>query len=888
MSTQNPVNQNDGVVVYYKNTLAGILIEEPPLMEASALLIKPNPETAIISIYRPPQFRDKTKFINSLNILLESLRHFKNIIIIGDINIDISPLSKDPDNEDYLNVTVHHGLLPAHSLPTRFPSATCLDHALLKSPHSAMALVISSTITDHSSVLLSLDTKVNRSSSFRTLSKVDYHGLSFSLINADFSSVFNTNDPNQATDNLMGILQTYIKTHSIKIHKTNRRRTIKPWITTGLLRCIRNRDKMHNKLRKQPHNDMLRFTYFRYRNFCNSLLRKLKKNYEKSLLANAGTNAKKLWNAIKEVSHLNKSPDHCSSLLHCKPTPGESVDHVNSFFVGIGRTLAENISPGNLVGAPVSNTSTPQSFVLLPVTNEEVECIILSLRDNCAVGWDNIPTKILRQNAKILAPAIAHICNVSMATGIFPSAFKKATVHPIYKSGDRGRVDNYRPISILTALSKILERLINLRLVKYLEDKHLLSPNQFGFRRNRSATDAVHDLTTHIARNLDSGNKCVGVFLDFKKAFDTVSIPILLQRLESLGIRGTQLELFTSYLSERKQCVVIDGHPSSYLPIEYGVPQGSILGPTLFLVYINGLCSLNLPECKIISYADDTALLFTADNWKLAFDHAQAGLNCVTEWLRLNLLTLNIQKTCFLTFSIYTPPKNSTSYTLTAHSHPTVSPSSCSCPPLICSKNIKYLGIHLDDRLSFEKHLKITAGRVRKLIYVFKKLRHVADTSVLKMVYTSLCESILTYGITSWGGAAKSHLLCLERAQRALLKVCKFKPILFPTTDLYRLCQVLTVRQLYILNTILKQHQDKKPFPFSSRSARNPPSLVLECFNTSFSHRFHCFMGPFLYNKLNRTLLLHKLLKYSCKREVTNFLIGLDYNETENLIQPLK
>ncbi|CAF4948028.1 unnamed protein product [Pieris macdunnoughi] len=857
ISSCNPVNKNDGVLVYYKNCITGISIEEPSVAEASVLLIKLNIDTAIL----------------------------------GDINIDITPENLNQEAEDYLNMLVFHGLLPTHTFPTRFPSSTCLDHGILKSPLTALTLVINSSITDHSSVVMSLDIKNRYSAPTRSIKKVDHDSLSQSLLNTDFSSVLNNTDCEEATNNLIEILQSVISMHTSVMTRSHRTKIIKPWMTPGLLKCIRNRDRMHYKLKKQPENDILRKTYYRYRNFCNSLLKKLKKNYEKGLLLNAGTNTKKLWTAIKDVSNLNKKHDRPSDLLKCRAIPKDSTNHVNSHFVGIGKALALNIQSNHQHDSPPPLRPNPpfplQSLVMLDTSIEEVEITINSLKESCAAGWDNITSAILKRNLKILATPIAHVCNLSMRTGIFPSAFKKAIVHPIFKSGNRGSVDNYRPISILSALSKILERLINKRLVSYLEDKQLLSPNQFGFRAKRSSSDAIHELTDHIVRNLDSHRKCLGIFLDLAKAFDTVSAQILLQKLEALGVRGVQLSLFKSYLSGRSQCVVIDGHVSSYLPVEFGVPQGSILGPTLFLVYMNDLCSLKIPNSKLVSYADDTALVFSAKSWREAFSYAQTGFDIVSCWLRQNLLTLNIEKTCYLTFSIYTPPIALIPYSLTAHTHSSVPSVPCSCATLKRGCTVKYLGITLDSRLTFQAHLMNMCGRVRKLMFIFKKIRHVAEPHIVRMMYLALCQSVLLYAITTWGGAAKTHLLSLERAQRALLKVCLFKPILFPTFTLYQEAQMLTVRQLFILNTALKQHHEHKPSPSSSRSARRPPPVHLPSLYTAFSHRFYCYLGPFIYNKLIRKLNIHLLLSFSCKKKVTAYIQGLNYDETENLIQPM-
>lgn len=222
----------------------------------------------------------------------------------------------------------------------------------------------------------------------------------------------------------------------------------------------------------------------------------------------------------------------------------------------------------------------------------------------------------------------------------------------MHKGGDRGDVNNYRPIAVLSALSKILEKIMNRRLIHYLNKYNILSESQYEFREGRSTEDAVIALTNEVVSQLDKGNKCIGVFIDLSKAFDTVSVPILLRKLENIGIRGTPNNLFRDYLQNRKQRVKVGPYYSNDEEINYGVPQGSVLGPTLFLIYVNELCNSQLNHGKIFSYADDTALIFHSHTWEDVKLIAEEGLSKMSNWLKDNLLTLNTNQTNYLTFSI--------------------------------------------------------------------------------------------------------------------------------------------------------------------------------------------------------------------------------------------
>lgn len=883
-------NQNDGVLVYAKNHL-NVSVEEPNMQDCNRLLVKIGTETAILALYRPPSFRNLSYFSDSLNDTLQCLSSFKNIIVAGDININIIPEYSDETNQNYLNLCSFHGLLPAHTLPTH-QGGSCLDHIMLKSDFPSLALVINSSITDHKAVLLSLNLNLPKQSNNPIRSKLNVNKLEEYLCNVDFASVYNSDDPQLCMSFVVDNVQRGILKCSYNVSLSNKYRNIKPWITPGLIRCMRHRDKLHLKAKSNPNNSILQLSYKRYRNFCNDLLRKVKTNFDKNALEKAGINSKKIWKHIKNVTYSSKSPESSSCLLQTNASHLQSANSANSFFVNVGKCLAER-AQGHLqphLCTVFSDHNVLTSFVLLDTDEAEVERIIMSLKDDCAAGWDNITTKILKQLKHILIPPLTHIFNKCLSSGVFPACLKKAIVVPVYKSGSKDQVTNYRPISLLSSISKILEKIINKRLVNYLEDKLILSRTQFGFRPKISTADAVHHLTNYLVQELDKGKHTIGIFLDLAKAFDTVSIPILLRKLELLGIRDSQLKLFTSYLEQRAQCVRLGSVLSDEQEnTSFGVPQGSILGPTLFLIYINDLCNLKLDRGTIISYADDTALLFSADSDSEVFEFAQNGFNVVNKWLQHNLLTLNAEKTNYIKFSMRDQISSTTNAKLYAHHCYSPNNAQCSCPVIKSTNQIKYLGIILDHNLSFKPHIKTLCGRVRKLIFIFKKLRHIADHYIIRQVYFALCQSILTYCITTWGGAGKTLLLTVERAQRAILKVATSRPFIFPTNLLYKSCEVLTVRQLFIMNTVLRQHA---ALPYSTEftnKRRNdkvcPQPTTLKF---AFVNRFYLFLGPFLYNRLNSMSNIYALNYNNCKKTITLTLQNLSYDDTEKLLDIIK
>lgn len=880
------INQNDGIVVFVRNEINDVIVTQPTVMDANCILIRIGSDTGILAIYRTPSIRDITNFLNSIDLILTNNSSLRNIVVVGDINIDIAEGNIDSNATVYLNLMASHGLLPAHILPTH--GKTTLDHIILKTKFKATTLVLESTVTDHYAVMLALS-NIRTTIANKTKTKIDFLQLDNFIQTFDYSYLYKCTNANAAFEYFSNLLTRAIQMCSVTYAIPCRLRIIKPWITPGVLRCMRNRDRMYRKVKTNPNNEILCTTFKRYRKYCNNLLKKLKIQYEKDELTKAKSDSKRLWGAIKKVTNIAKNSSNASDLLKVGTTPDIAVNKVNAFFVEVGKNLSDGFAGVSKNDTPINmiNVDPCNSMVLLETDEDEVMQIINSLRADSATGIDGISPRLLKQYKNILVPPITFLVNLCLSSGVFPNVLKKALVHPIHKSGKRDLVDNYRPISVLPAMSKILEKIINVRLKKYLENNNLLSDRQFGFRNNRSTDDAVHDLINHIVGALDNREKCVAIFLDLAKAFDTVSLSRLCSKLERLGIRGKPLELFVSYLSNRTQCVKIGEHLSEELPIDCGVPQGSILGPTLFLAYINEMCNTQLVNGKLVAYADDTALIFTANTWDQTFHAAQVGFDAITGWLSDNSLMLNVNKTKFLIFSIYKPKSlDPLTFNIIAHNHASVSDLVCDCPKLETVPTIKYLGVTLDKNLNFMPHIQNLTSRIRKLIYVFKHLRHVAEPRILKIVYFALGQSLLSYCITAWGGSSKTHLLVIERAQRALLKVSTFKPFRFPTRDLYEFCEVLTVRQLFVLQTVLRQHNIVPNV--SLRHGRvNVIPLTVIC-RTSFSQKFFYFLGRFLYNKTNNLLTIDKKNKYECKRVVSKWLLKLSYEETENLLHPIK
>ena len=322
------------------------------------------------------------------------------------------------------------------------------------------------------------------------------------------------------------------------------------------------------------------------------------------------SNSKKMWSIIKNIINRNKR-----KYINSRFKLGDGSitndrqlisDKFNDFFINVRPNLAKRIEKQNTNPEQFMKAKVTFSLYLEPVTEQEIYKIVSSLK-NSSPGYNNLSPSILQLSLPLICPLLTHICNLSLSEGIFPDELKLANVIPIFKSGDHETFNNYRPVSISCTISKVFEKIMYSRLLNYLDHYNILFSYQFGFRKSHSTYMAFMVLIDKLTRALDEGKFVVGILLDFSKAFDTVDHDILLTKRSHYGIRRVPLLWFQSYLSNRQQFITYNGVSSSVKTVKCGVPQGSILGPLLFLIYINDLVNV-CSHCLPILFADDTNL----------------------------------------------------------------------------------------------------------------------------------------------------------------------------------------------------------------------------------------------------------------------------------------
>lgn len=868
INTSYNTKQNDGIVVYIKNNLK-TTTKEIKINDANCLHIQATSVFDILAIYRSPSAPNITNFLTSLETVLHKLKHCSNLFLIGDTNINILE-NGHPQRDDYLNAISYYGLVSYINQPTRVTEETlsCIDHVIGRTKQSINTIIYESTVTDHYSTILEVENDNTRKDNSVNISimknKIDWDTIIFNIKNEKWENLYSITDNDMAWNYFTNFIQNQINLHTNQKEVPNKKNTItKPWITPGLLKCIRKRDNIHKQIRNDPNNYLLTIFYKKYRNICTKLIKHAKNKYYSRKIIECNNDSRKIWQTLKEITHAKQFRSQIDELtidgqsVNFNLDPKTIADHANTFFTNIGSKLASKIQENINC-----NTKTPPSddnpreetykkFTLKEVLMEDIIKEIDSLKERTSPGYDKIPCKLLKSLKSHIAVPLKFLINKSFTQGCFPNVLKQGIISPIFKGGDKTEITNYRPICVLSALSKIVEGILRDQLTTYLDSSKILSANQFGFRQNLSTSDAIANVTDFITSNVDRGNKCLAIFLDLAKAFDTVNHKILLDKLKRIGISDTVLQLFHSYLTDRTQCVKINSTYSRPQKTVCGVPQGSILGPLLFLIYINDLC--NLQNCgQITTFADDTVLIFYAKSWDEVFKMAENGFRIVKNWLDAHILTLNTDKTKFLTFRISNKLLPS-HQSLKLHScNPLLSP--CTCPSISRVDSIKYLGIQIDDLLKWKVHVINLTTKLRKLVYFFKIVRDILNRKQLKQVYCALIQSSLEYGIISWGSASNTCLEPLEKIQKLILKVILKVPLRTSTDFIFKTLNVLNLKKLYSKNILLHQFKNTHMYEerISTRALREShvKSFNIPVCQTSYGQRSFKYNATKLFNSL--------------------------------------
>ena len=534
----------------------------------------------------------------------------------------------------------------------------------------------------------------------------------------------------------------------------------KPWYDDELHQLMLNKDKLFKKFisKKSP---TLKAKYNMAQNVYFHALQAKKSNYHALLFEKNKFNMKATWKTINKLLGKGKVAS-CSSLVVDSQLTSDSLaiaNYFNNHFASIASKLVDNLLPSLHNFREYLGTSSADSMYLNPTSLLEIKNILLELKSTSSSGIDEIPSSVLKSTPDNILQALAHIFNLSLSRGEYISAFKIAKIVPVFKKGNPTEVNNYRPISLLPVMSKVLEKIMHRRVTSFLTQQNFFFKLQFGFRKNHSTSLANTLLTEYIVEAFENRKKVLGVFLDLSKAFDTIDHNILLHKLKHCGIRGLANDWFQSYLSGRTQMVEQQNACSQVKSIQFGVPQGSILGPLLFLIYVNDFHNC-IAAGDMIMFADDTNIFFTGRNYETIYDCANKQLCNIDHWLIANKLSLNVEKTNHVVFR--TPNSKPPSNNLTL---------------LIRNKRInrvtssKFLGVILHKNLSWKPHMDTVLKRLRISLGVVRKISSYLNRSALTMLYHSMFNCHISYCVTTWCFGNKTVILNLQRSANKFIRL---------------------------------------------------------------------------------------------------------------------
>ena len=769
----------------------------------------------IAVIYRPPNsnlqnFMDAMK--NSMNILKSS--KFLNFFL-GDYNLDLLSYSLHNPTADFIDMMYANSFIPLINKPTRVTrqSLTLIDNIYTNCTNINIERGIFYTdISDHLPIFCIVSSTKHEKIKSEFIYKRIYSTKNFNrykemITNEDWiQQVLTTNNPQQAFSafhsSLCKFHNTCFPLQKVKLGYKTR----KSWLSQELKNMIKVKNKLYYQSIRHPEKEQI---YKRFRNSVNKKIHEAERNHYQQLILKNKNNLSKSWKIIKEVINRNKksNPLPESFLINDKEIGNkqEIADAFNKFYVNIGPNLCKSNITSNSSPMQYMNDINPNEILLNPVTDKEVKDICFSL-NSCSPGWDCLSTKIIQTNFDILIRPLKHALNLSLEKGIFPKELKVAKVIPLHKGNEKNIVSNYRPISLLPILSKVYEKVMYDRLIAFIDVHKLLYELQFGFRKDHSTCSALIVLMDKITHELELGNYVLGVFLDYSKAFDCINHSILLQKLYHYGIRGSALEWFKSYLTDRKQFVYFNNTKSNYRDVTCGVPQGSILGPILFLIYINDIVNVSRLLFPIL-FADDSNVFYAGKDPDEMIKTMNNELEKLLVWLKANKLCLNVKKTHYMFFS---PPRKCVN----------------SSTKLIIEGEIinqvsetKFLGVIVDSKLSWTNHINYISKKISKGIGILNKARKYLPRSCLTTLYYSFVYPYLNYCLEVWGKSTENVMSKIFKLQKRAVRVISNEVWRAHSEPLFDKLKILPIKKIYIykIGTLMyKYHKGLLPTIFNN------------------------------------------------------------------------
>lgn len=803
-----------GCALFVHDSINAHLIDKQSIGNIEFLTVKLiELSSEIIVVYKQPAVSNEV-FGDLFNKYISNKKFF---IMLGDMNLNL--LIDSHTVKQYIDCITSNGSVILNSVTEIFAtrianrsfnnrtttSKTIIDHIVSDCIRFSFNLSYCDTpLSDHRELLLSVDN--HKSADFvQTEKTISYFKLDYDNYNNDIDDFLTHRDINSFDLLIDGI--KHCRDKNIRsITYTRKSNPQKPWITNELISLINQRRRYFLLRKKSPTNEYL---IMKYNSICDLI--KKKRNYSKynfnSQTLNKNINKpKQMWRELNHIIFNKISQKKVVPVLN-KSNGISTMDRteiantLNDYFKHVGKNLHDKILTPSITYMVGSEPQIASSMLLYETNKNEISYKIVQLKNSKSLK-EYISASTCKNHIHCLSEHLSFLMNNHFRQGTFPDALKCSRIIPLYKDGNQLLASNYRPISILPVFSKIFESILCDRINSFLTRNKIIHPNQFGFQKNSGTLSATSTVIDMLQTNLDiKGNIACCVFVDLRKAFDTVPHNLLLNKIEKYGLRGNINNLLHSYLTNRNQYVDLNDNNSSTITNDnqFGVPQGSNLGPLLFLLFINGIFSLKLNGCLVL-FADDATLIYFNTDINTINQKVQEDLDTIESWLSLNKLTLNAEKTKYMLLKMNSaiPPNHGFSLKI--------------CNKLLIPvSHFKYLGITIQDSLKWDIHIDNVCRRINGFASVVKRLGNKIHISTKISVYYSMVNSHLVYLSPIWGtSSTQSDLNRLQVAQNQSIRKIFNQEYQFEqlnTTQIMSKYDILNVQQLIEFNLLIMMHK---------------------------------------------------------------------------------
>lgn len=716
-------------------------------------------------VYRPPS--SKAAWVHLFELQLDQIDSIGlETHILGDFNLDtfLDCNEWKFHSTQWSDLVSNHGLKQLIKSPTRITktSSTLIDHIYTnRAELISEVLVPCYSISDHFPIAFTRSTQENvlkrghhKVIRYRCFKNFDKMLFCHDLAASDLWVIDTISEPNQSLQTFYDILNAILNKHAPVKLKRVKHETKPPWITDEVLAAIKMRDYLHKNKRFDDYKKM--------RNTVSHMIKEKRRQYiSDAIESNKSTTI--LWKQLKylagtEKGYLKSSPIPKSLMIGdtCLTDKPSIINELNRHFVNISNLVQKTaFVPDAFKGlkSMLNDKLKYATFDINYISAYSVSKFINDLNEHKSTGLDGIGPKLLRLCVDYISLPLAKIINTCIRSGIFPNSLKHAAVIPIYKGGDKNDPNNYRPISILPTISKIFERHISKQLHEYFGKFHIIHKTQSGFRHGHSCQTALTHLIDTWLHDVDSGKYVGTVFLDLRKAFDLVDHEILLHKLELYHFSPKTVKFFASYLSNRTQLIKDNNIQSHDLPIKTGVPQGSILGPLLFLLYINDITSVSNTGHTDM-YADDTTLYESSLNLQLVEHNLQERLCSVENWCKVNNMALHPAKTKCMIIASKPKLKKAVPLNLSLND--------------IAIENVSthtVLGVDVDNALTWKTHINKVRKRLNSKIALLQRISYALNHDMKIKFYNAYVQPVFDYCCSIWGSGSY--------AQRTMVKYQK-------------------------------------------------------------------------------------------------------------------